>query len=160
MIAPGSIILVTGVNGFIGSHVADQLIQAGYIVRGTTRNIAKTAWLEDMFDAKYGVGKFEVVVVEDMAEPRAFNDACKGPSPFKELLSLTDMRSPYRCRRGCTRCLNRNVRSGPQRSHTECGCRGSECHIRCLQSTIYQTLRLYILVHSHLTAKTQYRAER
>ena len=57
---PGSIILVTGVNGSIASHVADQLIQAGYIVRGTTSNIVKTAWMEDMVDAKYGRGKIEM----------------------------------------------------------------------------------------------------
>ncbi|KAK0507100.1 hypothetical protein JMJ35_010558 [Cladonia borealis] len=78
VIPPRSIILVTGVNGYIASHVADHLIQAGYIVRGTTRNIAKTAWVKDMFDAKYGGGKFEVVVVEDMAEHRALDKACKG----------------------------------------------------------------------------------
>ncbi len=113
VIPQGSIILVTGVNGFIGSHVADQLIQAGYIVRGTTRNIAKTAWLKDMFDTKYGRGKFDAVVVEDMAEPRAFEEACKGPSPSKELSYLTDMRSPYRCCRGRARCLNHNVRPRP-----------------------------------------------
>ena len=114
VIPPGSIILVTDVNGFIGSHVADQLIQAGYIVRGTTRNIAKTAWVKDMFDAKYGGGRFEAVVVRDMAEPRAFEEACKGPSPSKEPSLLTDMRSPYRCCRGRTRCHKCNVRPRPQ----------------------------------------------
>ena len=113
VIPPRSIILVTGVNGYIASHVADQLIQAGYIVRGTTRNIAKTAWVKDMFDAKYGGGKFEVVVLEDMAEPRAFEKAYKGPSSSKGLPFLTDMRSLIRCRRGRTRCLNRNLRPSP-----------------------------------------------
>ena len=132
VIPPESIILVTGVNGYIGSHVADQLIQAGYIVRGTTRNIAKTAWLKDMFDAKYGGGKFEAVVVEDMAQPRAFDEICKGPSPSKELSYLTDMRLPYRCRRGRTCCLNRKWRPRPQSSHTRCGCRSSECRSSCL----------------------------
>lgn len=34
-IAPGSLTLVTGVNGFIGSHIADQLLSLGYRVRGT-----------------------------------------------------------------------------------------------------------------------------
>lgn len=159
VIPQGSIILVTGVNGFIGSHVADQLIQAGYIVRGTTRNIDKTAWLKDMFDANYGRGKFEAVVVEDMAEPRAFEEACKGLSPSKELSFLTDMPSPCRCRRGCTRCLKCNVRPRSQRCHTGCDCRSSGCRIRCLQNTIYQTLRLYIFIRSLVNAKTQCRAE-
>ena len=59
--------------------MADQLIQAGYIARGTTRNIAKTVWMKDMFDAKYGGAEFEVVVVEDIPEPRPFDKAYKGP---------------------------------------------------------------------------------
>ena len=77
-IPPGSTVLVTGANGFIGSHVADQLIQAGYLVRGTSRDTAKTAWMTEMFDKKYGEGEFEAVVVKDMAESGAFDEACKG----------------------------------------------------------------------------------
>ena len=69
---------VTGANGFIGSHVADQLIRAGYRVRGTARDKSKTAWLEDLFDDKYGKGKFESTVVEDMAQPGAYDQACEG----------------------------------------------------------------------------------
>ena len=38
---PGSSVLVTSVNGFIGSHVADQLLARGYHVRGTVRDVAK-----------------------------------------------------------------------------------------------------------------------
>jgi uncharacterized protein YbjT (DUF2867 family) len=34
----GSLILVTGVNGLLGSHVADQLLHAGYKVRGSVRD--------------------------------------------------------------------------------------------------------------------------
>ncbi|KAG6807375.1 hypothetical protein H0H93_001649, partial [Arthromyces matolae] len=33
----GQLILVTGVTGFIAGHVANQLLAAGYRVRGTTR---------------------------------------------------------------------------------------------------------------------------
>lgn len=77
-IPPGSTVLVTGANGFIGSHVADQLIQAGFLVRGTSRDTTKTAWMTEMFDKKYGKGKFEAVVVKDMAENGAFDEACKG----------------------------------------------------------------------------------
>ncbi len=77
-LAPGSLILVTGANGFIASHVADQLIQAGYRVRGTSRDTIKTQWIKELFDKKYVEGKFEAVVVKDMAEERAFDDVCKG----------------------------------------------------------------------------------
>ena len=88
-VAPGSIILVTGVNGYIASHVADQLIQAGYIVRGTTRDIAKTAWVKKMFEDRYGPGKFGAVVVNDMAEPGAFDEACKGELTSRDIPDFT-----------------------------------------------------------------------
>ena len=78
VIPPGSLILVTGANGYIASHVTDQLIQAGYLVRGTSRDTIKTAWMTELFDQKYGPGKFEAVVVKDMAEKDAFDEACKG----------------------------------------------------------------------------------
>ena len=81
-IAPGSLILVTGANGFIGSHVADQLIQAGYRVRGTSRTTSKIEWVKEMFDKKHGEGKFETVVVENMAEPGSFDKACIGICSF------------------------------------------------------------------------------
>lgn len=37
----GSALLVTGANGYIGSHVVDQLLAAGYRVRGTARDAKK-----------------------------------------------------------------------------------------------------------------------
>ena len=53
-IPPDSLILVTGANSLIGSHVADQLLLAGYRVRGTARSMSKAAWLKELFDGKYG----------------------------------------------------------------------------------------------------------
>ena len=80
VLEPDSLVLVTGANGFIGSHIADQLIQAGYRVRGTARDVSKTSWLKDLFDKRYGLGRFESAVVEDMAKPGAYDEACKGVS--------------------------------------------------------------------------------
>jgi len=73
-----SLILVTGVNGYIGSHVADQLLQAGYRVRGTTRDLEKVKVLKQYWETEYGSGRLEVVVVEDMSHEGAFDEAVKG----------------------------------------------------------------------------------
>ena len=94
-IAPGSLVLVTGANGFIASHVADQLMQAGYRVRGTSRDTTKTQWIQELFDKRYGAGKFEAVVVKDMAEEGAFDDACKGRFQSTDMSNAAD--SCYVC---------------------------------------------------------------
>ncbi|KAJ7654095.1 NAD-P-binding protein [Mycena polygramma] len=44
-IEKGSLVLVTGTNGFIASHVVDQLLAKGYNVRGTSRSADKSKWL-------------------------------------------------------------------------------------------------------------------
>jgi nucleoside-diphosphate-sugar epimerase len=58
---PGSRILVTGANGYIASHVVDQLLALRYAVRGTIR--APKPWLNEYFEDKYGKGAFERVIV-------------------------------------------------------------------------------------------------
>ena len=74
----GSLVLVTGVNGLVSSHVADQLLQAGYRVRGTARSEDKAALMKEVFHPKYGKDSFETVVVGDMAAENAFAGAVKG----------------------------------------------------------------------------------
>jgi nucleoside-diphosphate-sugar epimerase len=73
-----SIVLVTGVNGYIGSHVADQLLEAGYRIRGTCRSASKAQALSDLWRKKYGQGRFEIVAVPDMSKEGAFDEAVKG----------------------------------------------------------------------------------
>jgi nucleoside-diphosphate-sugar epimerase len=53
-----SVILITGVNGLVGSHVADQVLLHGYKVLGTVRNAKKNDWLVEFFRLRYGEGKF------------------------------------------------------------------------------------------------------
>ncbi|KAG0650010.1 NAD-dependent epimerase deHydratase terH [Hyphodiscus hymeniophilus] len=84
-----SIVLVTGVNGYIASHVADQLLQAGYRVRGTTRNLTKVKSLSALWEQKFGKGRFEAVIVEDMSPPGAFDEAMKEVSGVAHLASNT-----------------------------------------------------------------------
>ncbi|KAF2633539.1 aldehyde reductase [Macroventuria anomochaeta] len=78
----GSTIVVTGCSGFIGSHVAEQVLAAGYKVRGTSRDAKKNKWLKDHFNNKHGEGKFELVSVPDLTAKDAFEDAVKGASGF------------------------------------------------------------------------------
>lgn len=77
-IPKGSAVVVTGVNGFIGSHVADQFLQFGFKVRGTVRDTAKNIWVSNLFERKYGKDSFELVSVPDMTVDGAFDEAVKG----------------------------------------------------------------------------------
>lgn len=77
-IPEGLTVLVTGVNGFIGSHVADQFLRSGFRVRGTARDIKKSAWIKDFFERTYGDGQFELVAVPDRAVEAAFATAVEG----------------------------------------------------------------------------------
>ena len=90
-IPTGSTVLVTGISGYIGSHVADQILLAGYRVRGTVRDEAKGEWVRELFAGKYGKENIETVVVADMADAGAFDEACKGEetSPHLNLHAKT-----------------------------------------------------------------------
>lgn len=74
----GSLVLVTGANGFIGSHVADELLERGYNVRGSVRDTRKQAWLQEHFESKYGPGRFELECLPEMTERDAFDAGMKG----------------------------------------------------------------------------------
>ncbi|OOQ90562.1 cinnamoyl-CoA reductase [Penicillium brasilianum] len=77
-IPQGSKILVTGSNGFIGSHVVDQLLKLGYLIRGTLRE--PKPWLTDFFDQKYGKGKFEAFILPDVTSEICCERAVEGIS--------------------------------------------------------------------------------
>ncbi|KAL2070615.1 hypothetical protein VTL71DRAFT_13641 [Oculimacula yallundae] len=79
-IPKGSTVLVTGVNGYLGMHVANQVLLDGYKVRGTVRDSEKAEWTQEHFDKTYGKGQFEVSIVQDLAKDGAFNELIKGCS--------------------------------------------------------------------------------
>ncbi|KAJ6500234.1 NAD-P-binding protein [Mycena vitilis] len=84
-------ILVTGVNSYLGSHIADQLLAAGYNVRGTGRTAEKLKWVAELFDKKYGPGRFEGASVPDtysMVVDGAFDEAVKGASGILHVASV------------------------------------------------------------------------
>ncbi|KAJ0290303.1 hypothetical protein Brms1b_004882 [Colletotrichum noveboracense] len=87
-ISGGSTVLVTGVNGLIGSHVADQFVRQGFKVRGTVRDAGKNAWISAYFDKTYGKGNFELLSVPDMSVENAYDEAVKGVSAFVHVASV------------------------------------------------------------------------
>ncbi|KAI1338536.1 hypothetical protein F5Y15DRAFT_424757 [Xylariaceae sp. FL0016] len=77
-IPKGSMILVTGASGLLGSNIVDKFLESGYKVRGTTRHPEKLAWLSDVFNSKHGEGSFELLSIPDMTAEGAFDTAAKG----------------------------------------------------------------------------------
>ncbi|KAM0231263.1 hypothetical protein ACHAPO_008642 [Fusarium lateritium] len=80
VVPKGSLVLVTGVNGLLGSHVAKQFLEFGYKVRGTVRDPAKNSWLSTAFDNQYGQGNFELVQLADMTSEEELKKLVKGVS--------------------------------------------------------------------------------
>lgn len=74
----GSLILVTGANGFVGLHIVDQFLRNGYRVRGTVRDTPKSAWVTEYFQQEYGSGKFELVEIKDLSNVAALTSALEG----------------------------------------------------------------------------------
>ncbi|OSD05863.1 NAD-P-binding protein [Trametes coccinea BRFM310] len=68
------LVLITGINGFLGAHVVDYAVKAGYRVRGTVRS-AKVEFARQN-TAIYG-SDVEVIAVDDLAYGN-FTEALKG----------------------------------------------------------------------------------
>lgn len=71
-IPQGSKVLVTAANSYIGSNIVDLLLELGFYVRGTVRT--EKPWLNELFDKKYGKGRFETVIVPGAEIEGVFND--------------------------------------------------------------------------------------
>ncbi|KAJ7451949.1 NAD-P-binding protein [Mycena latifolia] len=70
------IVLVTGINGFLGTYTALAFLEAGYTVRGTARTLEKAQGWIAHFPAHKAV--YQPAVVADLAAPGAFDDAVMG----------------------------------------------------------------------------------
>lgn len=78
VIKPGATIFVTGVNGLIGSYVADELLSRKYNVRGAVRDVKKVGWLKEYFDGKYSDARLELVEVPDMTVDGCYDHLLEG----------------------------------------------------------------------------------
>ncbi|KAH8816955.1 hypothetical protein F5884DRAFT_240895 [Xylogone sp. PMI_703] len=77
-------VLLTGANGFIGSHILDQLLKAGHSVRSVVRSAPKADQILADFP-NYGT-KLDTAIVPDITTPGAFNDAVKSNLPFDTVI--------------------------------------------------------------------------
>lgn len=78
IVPAGGLVLVTGINGLVGSNIVDCLLRKGYQVRGTVRSEDKAAWVKEVFAERYPSGSLEIVLVPDVAAPGALDIAVKG----------------------------------------------------------------------------------
>lgn len=73
-----SLVVVVGANGYMAIESVEKLLQAGYRVRGTVRDVERhNGWMYRLFDGKWP-GKFELVQVPDFLADGAFDEAFKG----------------------------------------------------------------------------------
>jgi nucleoside-diphosphate-sugar epimerase len=78
IVPPGGKVLVSGVNGFVASHIADSLLNLGFTVRGTVRSEEKAAWIKEALTKSNPSVPFEVILVPDITAPNAWDEAVKG----------------------------------------------------------------------------------
>lgn len=78
MAAKNTTVLVTGVTGFIGAHVALKLLQAGYTVRGAVRSKKKGELLLQQSVFREYTDRFRVVEVSNIEQTGTFDEAVKG----------------------------------------------------------------------------------
>ncbi|KAF2481149.1 flavonol reductase [Neohortaea acidophila] len=87
----GSLVLVTGANSFQGMHIVAQLLENGYLVRGTVRDSSKAAWTTKFFTDRYGGARYSAIVVPDMAVQGAFDTAIRDCAGVIHVASVTDL---------------------------------------------------------------------
>ncbi|CAF9932570.1 MAG: hypothetical protein GOMPHAMPRED_006611 [Gomphillus americanus] len=77
-IPKGSLVLVTGSTGYIGSWVVYEFIKQGYRVRASVRSQEKFNNLSSIIEKAFGPGKVEASFVTDFSSPDGYADAIKG----------------------------------------------------------------------------------
>lgn len=85
-------ILLTGANGYIGSHILSLLLSHGHSVRVTTRSQSKAAQVISDFP-NYGP-RLDTDIVPDITSPGAFDTAVKSDPPFDAVIHAA---SPFLC---------------------------------------------------------------
>ncbi|KAK7041958.1 hypothetical protein VNI00_008940 [Paramarasmius palmivorus] len=77
-------VLISGVTGYVASHVAQKALDSGYLVRGTVRSQTKADGIKELFSV-YG-DKFETAIVPDITT-EDLSDALQGVSAVIHIAS-------------------------------------------------------------------------
>lgn len=91
LLPPGSLILITAGNGYLGSHIVDQCLAYGYAVRTTVRSLERSAWLKRDLSKRHPDSKLEVVEIPDLGKPGCFDAVLKGVSAVIHTPGVTTM---------------------------------------------------------------------
>ncbi|KZO93939.1 NAD(P)-binding protein [Calocera viscosa TUFC12733] len=80
-LAPGSLIVIVGITGYIASHTGLQALKAGYRVRGTVRSMAKAEELRAAYKKEgvdVGPAKLTYVTLDDLMSELQYEAAFTG----------------------------------------------------------------------------------
>lgn len=115
-------ILVTGITGYIGSHIVKNLLEKGYKVRGTVRSIENKEKYEFLYNFTDKRENLEIVEA-DLLNARSWDQAAQGcryvihsacPNPVNEPRNPDEVIRP--AKEGTLNVLNAAVREGVKKS--------------------------------------------
>lgn len=75
-------VLLTGANGFVGSHILSQLLNANFSVRAVVRSQSKADTVRGDFPSP----SLDFAIVPDITTPGAFDEALKSTPPFDAVI--------------------------------------------------------------------------
>ena len=115
-------VLLTGVSGYIGLHCAQQLLNAGYIVRGSVRDKAKSKVVIEVLAVAGTDTKNLSIVVLDLTDDEGWEAAATGcdyvmhvASPFVIANPKSEDEMIYPAVEGTLRMLRASKKAGVQR---------------------------------------------
>ncbi len=115
-------VLVTGISGFIGSHVAKRLLENGYDVRGTVRNANKGARIFNALTHDIADPSRLEIIEADLGSDNGWAEAVKDCRYIQHIASPFPLEAPSdrealvpEARAGAQRVLEHGFSSGAER---------------------------------------------